>query len=121
MSDQLARYNITEEKGITVVEFTESQVLDQIKISQMEQGLVELVDSMPRPRVVLDFANVDYFSSSALGMIININHRIHKKEGQLRLVNVRPEIMQIFTLTKLDRVLKFSATRTGAINIMSRP
>jgi anti-sigma B factor antagonist len=119
-SELLARYSVSEEQGVSVVEFAESQVLDQVKIGQMERGLVVLVESKARPLVVLDFVNVEYFSSAALGMIINLNHRVHKKGGQLRLVNVRPEIMQVFTLTKLDRVLKFSATRIGAINVLTR-
>ncbi len=120
MSEMLARYSVTEEDGVIVIEFTESQVLDPVKIGQMEKALVELVESRPRPFVVLDFANVEYFSSSALGMIINLNHRARKRQGQVRLCNVKPNIMQVFTLTQLDRVLKFSNTRTGALNVLKR-
>ena len=37
MSEMLARYSVSEEEGIIIVEFVESQVLDAVKIGQMEK------------------------------------------------------------------------------------
>ena len=105
---------VTEEKGIFVCEFASSKILDETNIKQIGDKLSGLIDGREYPKVLLDFTNVDHLSSAALGMLINANNRLLHRNGQLRLCKIRPQIMEVFAITKLNKLFKIFATREEA-------
>jgi len=115
MAESPARLNVTFHKDIAVVEFTENKILDEMSVSEIERALTTLLESRQRPKILLDFANVDHLTSAALGMLININNRIKQQNGQLRLANIRPQIMEVFMITKLNRLFRILGTRADAL------
>lgn len=115
MPDSPAQLNVSEHKDVAVVEFLESKILDEMNIAEIGQSLSGLLDAKERPKLLLDFAAVDHLSSAALGMLININNRIKQKNGQLRLANIKPQIMEVFVITRLNRLFRISPTRPEAL------
>jgi len=115
MAESGPHIRITEDKDVHVVEFTDNRILDELNISQIGQALINLVDSRDRPKLLLDFANVDHLSSAALGMLINVNNRIRARNGQLRLAGIRPQIMEVFQITKLNRLFRILPGRAEAM------
>ena len=67
MAETIPPLSVSEEKGIRVVEFTNSKILDEANIAEIGASLNGLIDENEGPRLVLDFANVDHLSSAALG------------------------------------------------------
>src|SRR5687767_3825434 len=59
MAESLARLNVTQHKDISVVEFTENKILDEMNITEIGAALTALAESKDRPKVLLDFGNVD--------------------------------------------------------------
>ncbi len=106
---------IDELKGIYVCEFTSSRILDETNIKEIGDALSKLVDGRESPRILLDFLNVDHLSSAALGMLINVNNRVKQRKGQLRLCKIRPQILEVFAITKLNRLFKILPTREEAM------
>ncbi|GIW73859.1 MAG: hypothetical protein KatS3mg103_0381 [Phycisphaerales bacterium] len=43
-------------------------------------------------------------SSAALGTLITIERKVSNKHGQLRLADIDPQIQEVFSITKLDRI-----------------
>lgn len=80
MSGQPHRRRIeVEEKGdIAVVGFIDKKILDEQNIQIIGEQLSELVDSEKRLKVILNFANVEYLSSAALGKIIALNSKLKR-------------------------------------------
>ncbi len=115
MSDSPARLNVTQHKDIAIVEFTENKILDEMSVADIEKALGTLLEAKERPRILLDFSNVDHLTSAALGMLININNRLKQQNGQLRLANIRPQIMEVFMITKLNRLFRILPTRAEAL------
>jgi anti-sigma B factor antagonist len=115
MPESSTRLNVTQHKDVSIVEFTENKILDEMNIAEIGQALLDLGDSKDRPKILLDFANVDHLSSAALGMLINVNNKVRQNNGQLRLANIRPQIMEVFTITKLNRLFRISNTRDVAL------
>ena len=115
MSESSARLNVTQQKDISIVEFAENKILDEMNITEIGQALDALVLAKDRPKLLLDFANVDHLSSAALGMLININNRVRQKNGQLRLANIKPQILEVFVITKLNKLFKILPTKTEAL------
>jgi len=112
---EIPRLNVSQHKDIHVVEFNESRILDELNITEIGQTLAGLVEARDRPRLLLDFANVEHLSSAALGMLININNRVKQRNGQLRLAHIKPQIMEVFVITKLNKLFRIFPTRQEAL------
>ena len=66
-------------------------------------------------RLAISFSNVDHLSSAALGALININNRVRQKNGELRLTNIKPQILEVFIITKLNKLFRIFPTRAEAL------
>ena len=115
MADTVPPLSVTVEKGIRVIEFTNNKILDEANIKEIGDGLNALVDERPNPKLLLDFATVDHLSSAALGMLINVNKRVRERNGQLRLANIKPQIFEVFVITKLNKLFRITGTRPEAL------
>lgn len=114
MSKQPSALRVSKHGNVTQVDFVEKHILDEATIRNIGEELAKLVEADVRPRMVVSFRHVEHLSSSALGTLLNINTKIGAKQGQLRLCDIRPEIAQIFEITKLNRVLKIEKDVTSA-------
>ena len=111
---------VLEHGVITTIQFCEKEILDEMQISEMQAELMALIDAKTRPLVLIDFHNAHHMSSACLGLLVAVNTRVNKKERRLRLANIQPKLMTVFSLTKLDTVLKISSTRMGAEPVLLR-
>jgi anti-sigma B factor antagonist len=106
---------VTPIKDISVVEFTNNKILDESVLEDIRATLSQLIAAAVTPKLLLDFINVDYMSSAALGMLINVNKSIREKNGQLRLANIKPQIFEVFITTKLNKVFRVLDDRIAAL------
>ena len=69
-----------------------------------EFGIVvdEAIDDVRE--LLLDLAEVDYISSIGLRIILEIQKRM-SKQGFMTISNVAPEVMEVFNMTGLSRIL----------------
>jgi anti-sigma B factor antagonist len=107
----LHRLNISDYRDVKIVSFIENKILDEGNISDIGHALTTLIEAKHQPKLLLDFANVDHLSSAALGMLINANQKVKSQNGELRLVNIKPQIYEVFVITKLNKLFKILATR----------
>jgi len=114
MSDTVARLQISSNKSVQIVEFADSRILDELNINEIGQTLDDLLKSHERPKLLLDFNNVDHLSSAALAMFITVNNLVKQLNGQLRMCNIRPQIFEVFVITRLNRLFKILPTREEA-------
>ena len=106
---------VSDQKDVRVVEFTNNRILDEANIADIGQRLNDLIDERDNPKLLLDFGSVDHLSSAALGMLINANNRIRQKSGMLRLANIKPQIFEVFVITKLNKLFKIYPSRQEAL------
>jgi len=106
---------LSQQKDIRIVEFTNNKILDEANINEIGLTLGSIIDEAANPKLLLDFANVDHLSSAALGMLINVNQKIKGKNGQLRMTNIKPQIFEVFVITKLNKLFRILPTRADAL------
>ena len=106
---QRRRLEVEDVGGVTVATFTDRKILDEQNIQVMGDQLFRLVDEKGRKDLVLNFANVEFMSSAALGKLIRLHQRLTQVGGKLVLCNISKSILEIFELTKLDKMLKIVA------------
>ena len=100
------RINVEDVGDVTVARFVDKKILDETNIQTIGDQLFSLVEDEGRQKIVLDFENVEYLSSAALGKLITMDKKVKAAGGKLRLCSVRPEIYEVFAITKLNKVFK---------------
>jgi anti-sigma B factor antagonist len=65
--------------------------------------------------VLLNFVNVEHLSSAALGTLIAVSNHVKQKGGQLRLANIDPQILEVFVITKLNKLFQIHDTEAAAV------
>ena len=115
MAETIPPLSVTQQKDVRVVEFTNNRILDEANIADIGTSLGALIDERHPPKLLLDFATVDHLSSAALGMLINVDKKVKQRNGQLRLANIKPQIFEVFVITKLNNLFKIFPSREDAL------
>ena len=115
MSSGQQRIDIEEVDGVTVAKFTDKKILDEANIQVIGNNLFALVDEDGRRKIVLDFTLVEYLSSAALGKLITLDKKVKQAKAKLRLCGIRPEIYEVFAITRLDKIFDITPTQAEAL------
>src|SRR5665213_2394756 len=110
---------ITEIEKYTVVEFRTPSLMDPTLLENIGQAVYRLVDAEDRRLLVLDFEQVEYLSSQAIGIVLTLNKKLAKlKHTSLVLCGVGPKLMELIKITRLDKVLKIKASQKEAVKVL---
>jgi anti-sigma B factor antagonist len=120
MADLQPHLTVTEKSNdnnrIDVVEFSDRKILEELSITEIEGELLNLVASKDAINLLLNFQNVEHLSSAALGMLIKLNQQVSKKGGRLKLSDIRPQIYQVFKITRLNKMFDIHDTAAQAMS-----
>jgi len=105
---------------ITVVEFTDSRLVDQAQLERMGTRLCELIGSLEVVKVLIDFERVEWMSSAALGILIEAHNTAERRGGKLHLANLDPQLTKMFKMTGLHRVLNLHKTTKKAMDQLQK-
>jgi len=112
------RIKINESGQVTVVTFVDSKIIDEQEILELGQELYDLVEQEGRKRIVLNFSDVEFLSSAALGKLIGFEKRAKQNSAELILTNIRPEIYEVFAITKLTKLFNIKDDETDALSVI---
>jgi len=79
--------------------------IDTTTSSELEQALNNLIKAGSY-LLIIDLGNVDYVSSAGWGIFISEIKGIREKGGDLKLVNMVPEVYEVFELLEFHHILK---------------
>jgi anti-sigma B factor antagonist len=89
---------------VHMVAFKDTKILDDTTLDEIRQEITTLIGKASGPDVLLDFGNVEFMSSAMLGLLGQLHRKITAGHGRLKMCGIRPEIMQVFKLTSLDKL-----------------
>lgn len=89
------------ESGVPVIEL-EGEV-DVYTAPQLKQQMIGLLEAGSR-QVIIDLTKVEYFDSTALGVLIGGLKRMRERDGNLSLICPNPRIRRVFEITGLDKI-----------------
>jgi anti-sigma B factor antagonist len=117
MSSQPRRRRLEVEDigDVTVINFVDRKILDEQNIQIIGEQLFSLVDQDGRRKLLLNFGNVEYLSSAALGKLITLNKKLQTAGGRLILCNIDPQIYEVFEITKLDKFFNIQKEEQAAL------
>lgn len=117
MSSQ-SRIDVSKVGDVTVVKFKDKKILDEVGIQELGAELFGLVEQQNRRAIVLNFDGVDFLSSAALGKLITFDRKVKGAKGRMKLCGIRPEILEVFQVTKLNKVFDIRGEEAEAISAL---
>ncbi len=106
---------VNEVGDVTVIRFRDRKLIEDIRIQELGQELFGLVDGQQRDKLLLNFSQVEFLSSSALGKLITLDKKMKANGGAMKLSNIRPEIFEVFNITRLDRLFDIRDDEADAL------
>jgi len=116
----MSLYILTTIDKATVVEFRTASLMDPGELETIGRELEHLVVEQDRRKIILDFTNVQFISSQAIGIVISM----HKKLGELRnsrllLCGINAKLLQLLQITRLDKLLTVKPTQKEAVTTIN--
>lgn len=97
------RIEVSQNDDVSRVRFVDHKLIDPTQIQEMGEELNSLV-SDDNPKLLLSFPNVEFLSSGALNKLIIVNNKVKGQGGSLKLCDLRPEILEVFSITRLNKL-----------------
>jgi anti-sigma B factor antagonist len=84
--------------------------------SESRERIDDVTDAMGgASQIVVDLSQLEILSSIFLGLLVALHHRVAAAEGKLKICGVRPEIREVFKMTKLDQLLDIREDQQDAL------
>jgi anti-sigma B factor antagonist len=112
---ELRRLEVNRVGEVTVVRFRDRKIVEDLSIQELGQEMFQLIDLESRDKLLLNFSTVDFLSSAALGKLITLDKKMKAHGGTLKLSNIRPEIFEVFCITKLNRLFDIKDDEADAL------
>ncbi len=89
--------------------------IDQATTAAFQERLLEQVERMLEPRIVLDFSEVNYISSIGLRAIMIGAKNSKEKGGEQVVAGLGETVAEIFRIARFDAVIRVFATVDDAL------
>lgn len=94
---------------LVVATLTDEKILDEDQLRSLEGSFLPLIEQTPGIQLIIDFSNVKFLTSSVLGLLIRISKKVYETEGVLRLCSIAPNILDVFRITRLDKIFEIES------------
>jgi len=109
---------ISESASVSVIRFQDQKIIDPDAIQELGLELFALIEKEERSKLVLNFSNVEFLSSAALGKLITFEKKCKRQGAELILTNISPEIFQVFAITNLDKLFQIKDSEADALAVL---
>ncbi len=105
---------------VLIAYFQDVRIIDESRIANLGQELMELITNDSHDKIVLNFQNVSFMSSAMIGKLILFGKKCKSTDISLRLCNINENVREVFELMKLGKVFKVEADEEKAIASFSK-
>lgn len=102
--------------NVTVAKMSDQRV-DARLAGEFKRHLQALIET-GNPLIALDLSEVDFIDSSGLGVIVAALKQL-KGRGDLVIVGARPAVVNLFRLTRMDKVFRMFPRADDAVAALS--
>ena len=95
--------------------FCDRKIIGKENVDAVGEELFSIVDNDQRKDILMNFDGVEFISSALLNKLIQLDKRIKGDQGRLRLFNLRAEILELFNITRLNRVFDIKQSEAEAL------
>jgi anti-sigma B factor antagonist len=101
MPTSASRVHVQEVGDVTIVKFRGPRIIDEPNIQKIGEELFRLVDVLDRRNILIDFSNINYLSSAAIGKLLTLNKKLQAVGGKLVLCNLDPNVREVLVVARV--------------------
>lgn len=106
---------ISQADGITFATITTPSLTEGSAIEALSAELYKLTDEYDYKKLVVDFQHVHFLSSRMISTLTMLHKKSVAIKGKVIMCNMRPELLKVFQITKLDKLLNFADDEKKAV------
>jgi len=110
---------VTEIQGVTIVNFRDPSILDGAAVERLGDELYGLVDQQAKQRILLDFRQVKFLSSTMMGILMAMHKKAARIKGKVVVCGLKDSLVKVFKMMQLHKVLNLARSEEQAISILS--
>lgn len=111
------KFTFKESNGITIIRI-EGNMLGGPEASELNSELHKLIDAKKK-KVIVDLGGISLMNSSGLGMLIGGVTTMRNAGGDLKIAAAVDKVIQVFKITRIDKVIELHQTVDMAIGSFS--
>jgi anti-sigma B factor antagonist len=118
----MAHLNIVERQDVVMVTFNNVKILDESIIRQIGGEFENLTtEAAAERKLLLNFDRVTFMSSAMIGQIMKLYKQTKADGIALKLCSIDPTILEVFKITRLDKLLDIRKTEADALAAFGPP
>ncbi|MEM7577895.1 MAG: STAS domain-containing protein [Planctomycetota bacterium] len=86
-----------------------------VNAPELRTALTQLIGAQKPKRLILNFADIKYIDSGALGVLIETRKQMTRLDGTVTLTDLGSEVQGLIRIMKLDAVFKIAETEAAAL------
>ena len=106
--------NAEQRSGIPVVSLPVRIEIDLANSEEFRQGLERSIGDSPM--AVLDAANVEFFDSAGMGVLLAVHRTLEQRKGRLVLTGLTPPVREVFQMVGFDMIFQIYGDVAAAID-----
>ena len=114
--------DIRDAGDVVVVSLKQTKILDQTVIGQIGNEFKDLtMQAAADRRLLLNLSKIEFMASAMIGQIMLLYKQCKKDKIDLKLCSISPNIMEVFKITTLDKILDIHDTQQKALESFGPP
>jgi anti-sigma B factor antagonist len=94
-------------EDVAVVVFNAASIADVAGIEKVSVQIKRFIaDNCPK-KMVIDFVHVKFFTSQALGLLLDLWRKLQAGGGEVVISGINPQLHRVFKITNLDKIFRF--------------
>jgi anti-sigma B factor antagonist len=89
---------------ILTIRLSDERLVDPEQLKRIFDDLQAALDKSTETQLILDFAPVKFMASAALSKLVAFQKKCQEFRAKLKLCSVDPQILEVFKITKLNKV-----------------
>ena len=102
-------------RGVIIAYINEAKLLDERMIGEVGSGLLAAMERAENNMLLINFQSVRFMSSSMIGKIVTLYKKCKGNKINLKLSNISTEIMEVFQLMNLQKLLNIYRDEADAM------
>jgi anti-sigma B factor antagonist len=108
-----------DEGGVLILTLEEMAGINDGQSDVYRQQIYEAISDLPRPRVAVDLAPIDFLSSSGVALLIGLRRRIAMSQGSLVLFGLHPYVQDLLRVMKIAPLFQIADDEKSALGMLS--
>jgi anti-anti-sigma factor len=109
-------FNHRVDKNICVVSIEGNIALDGV--NEAKEYLRPLLENQEIKGLLINFSQVNFIDSSGIGLIVSLFKTLQQREAKFALSNLSKKNEEIFTITRLNKILDIYPSEAEAMSAM---